>query len=138
MTTPIFAGSNTAQMTVSARVLARTILTVDSQPASVEITTADIARGYVDVPQAVAFRVRSNVREGYSLSFEPVAFPFAAAEVRWGSQLAVVQADDWMSSMTHPYQQGASAGSLAVRLRLSPGAEPGSYNWPIQVNANSL
>src|SRR3979409_752627 len=81
-TTSLFAGSNTAEMTVSARVLARTILTVDSQPASVEITGTDIARGYVDVPQAVAFRVRSNVREGYSLSFQPVAFPFAAAEVR--------------------------------------------------------
>ena len=138
MSVPAYAGSNTAQMNVSVQVIARTILTIDMQPAAVTVTAADIARGYVDVPQAVAFRVRSNSREGYSLTFQPVAFPFSAAEVRWGAQAATVEGGDWMASMSHPYQQGGSAGSLAVRLKLSAGAEPGTYAWPLQVAANSL
>jgi len=139
MSAPLYAaGSNTAQMNVSVQVIARTILTVDVQPSAVNITADDIARGYVDVPQAVAFRVRSNSRAGYTLTFQPVNFPFSAAEVRWGAQSAVVEGGDWMASLSHPYQQGSSAGSLAVRLRLSAGVEPGSYAWPLQVAANSL
>jgi len=86
----------------------------------------------------VAFRVRSNSRDGYTLTFQPVRFPFSAAEVRWGAQSAMVEGGDWLASLSHPYQQGGSAGSLAVRLRLSAGVEPGSYSWPLQVAANSL
>ena len=138
MSAPLYAGSSAAQMNVSVQVIARTILTVDTQPSAVNVTADDIARGYVDVPQAVAFRVRSNSREGFALTFQPVTFPFSAAEVRWGAQSAVVEGGDWMPSLSHPYQQGSSAGSLAVRLRLSAGVEPGSYAWPLQVAANSL
>ena len=138
MSAPAYAGSTTGQINVSVQVLARTILTIDSQPSTLNITADDIARGYVDLPQAVGFRVRSNSREGYSLTFQPVSFPFSAAEVRWGAQMATVEGTDWMSSLSHPYQQGGSAGSLAVRLRLASGVEPGSYAWPLQLAANSL
>jgi hypothetical protein len=138
MTAPLYAGSSKAQMNISVQVIARTILTVDAQPSSISVTAEDVARGYVDVPQAVAFRVRSNSREGYSLTFQPVSYPFSVAEVRWGAQMATVEAGQWMSSLTHPYQQGGSVGSLAVRLRLASGVEPGSYTWPLQVAASSL
>ena len=136
---PIYAGSNTAEMTVTARVMARTILSVGSQPASVSVTSDDILRGYVEVPQAVTFTVRSNARGGYALSFQPVNFPFSIADVRWNGQMTVVQSgNDWAASLTHPYQQGGSVGALTVRLRLAAGAEPGTYSWPLQIAANSL
>src|SRR6266550_643196 len=101
MSAPLYAGSSTAQINVSVQVIARTILTIDAQPATVSITTEDIARGYVDVPQSVAFRVLSNSREGYALTFQPVSYPFSAAEVRWGAQMATVESSEWMSSITH-------------------------------------
>jgi len=138
MSAPLYAGSSAAQMNVSVQVIARTILTVDAQPSEINVTADDIARGYVDVPQAVAFRVRSNSRQGYSLTFQPVSFPFSGAEVRWGGQTAMVEGGDWLAALSHPYQQGGSAGSLSVRLRLSAGVEPGTYAWPLQVAANSL
>ena len=138
MSAPLYAGSSTGQMNVSVQVIARTILTVDAQPSEINVTADDIARGYVDVPQAVAFRVRSNSRDGYTLTFQPVSFPFSSAMVRWEAQTARVEGGDWLASMSHPYQQGGSAGSLAVRLQLSADAEPGSYAWPLQVVANSL
>src|SRR6266536_2747247 len=138
MSAPLYAGSSAAQMNVSVQVIARTILTVDAQPSEINVTADDIARGYVDVPQAVAFRVRSNSRQGYSLTFQPVSFPFSAAEVRWGGQTAMVDGGDWLAALSHPYQQGGSAGSLGVRLRLSAGVELGTYAWPLQVAANSL
>ena len=58
MSAPLYAGSSTGQMNVSVQVIARTILTVDAQPSEINVTADDIARGYVDVPQAVAFRVQ--------------------------------------------------------------------------------
>ena len=136
---PLRAGSSSAEMNVSAHVIARTILTIDNQPSAVNITADDISRGYIDVPQAVAFHIRSNARDGFTLSFQPIDFPFSAAEVQWGGQGTVLQAGNaWSSPLIHPYQQGTSVGSLAVRLRIVAGATPGSYAWPVQFEANSL
>src|ERR1700730_7963218 len=79
------ADSRTSPVQVSATVVARTILTVDNEPSQVEVTPADIARGYVELPNALSFRVRSNAPSGYVLEFGAGGGPFAAASVRWAS-----------------------------------------------------
>lgn len=133
---PAAAGSATAQVAVSVQVVARTLMTVSSQPSSVEVTAADVARGYIDVPQAVAFQIHSNASNGYSLQFEPLNSPFQQATVQWGSAIATVGTDGaWIS---HPYQLGTSSESMSVRLTFAPGTQPGSYSWPLTFSANSL
>lgn len=130
-----FAASS-AQMHVSVEVIARTILTVDSQPASVTVTAADITRGYVELPSAISFRVRSNARSGYQVQFQPVGGPFSSAVVSWGNAVATVSSDAaWVAQ---PYQQGTTAGSMSVRLTLAPGTAAGTYAWPVAVGADSL
>jgi hypothetical protein len=134
--TPVFAGSSSATLGVSVQVVARTILTVDSQPSTVDITADDVARGYVDLPQSVLFHVRSNAANGYSVEFQPVSYPFSRADVSWGSTTATIGSDGaWL---TESYQQGTQAGSLNVRLSLAPGTQPGSYSWPLRFDAGSL
>ena len=133
---PGYADSASATMAISVQVIGRTLLTVGQQPASVEVTQSDIQRGYIDVPAAVAFQVRSNARDGYSLLFEPVSGPFAQAKVTWENSTAAVGADG--SWLTHGYQQGTMAGRLDVRLVLAPDATPGSYSWPVRFAAESL
>ena len=133
---PVYADSASATMAISVQVIGRTLLTVGQQPASVEVTQSDIQRGYIDVPAAVAFQVRSNARDGYSLQFEPVSGPFAQAKVTWENSTAAVGADG--SWLTHGYQQGTMAGRLDVRLVLAPDATPGSYSWPVRFAAESL
>jgi len=133
---PAFAGSVSAPLNVSVQVIARTILTVDSQPVSIEITDADVARGYIDLPGAIAFRIRSNASSGYSLQFQPVAYPFARADVNWDNSLATIGADG--SWLTRPYSQGTTIGTMNVRLTLAPGTRSGSYAWPIVFAADSL
>lgn len=133
---PAYAGSASATMAISVQVVGRTLLTVGQQPASVVVTQSDIQRGYIDVPAAVAFQVRSNAREGYSLQFEPVSGPFAQAKVTWENSTAAVGSDG--SWLTHSYQQGTTAGRLDVRLVLAPDATPGSYSWPVRFAATSL
>ncbi len=135
-TTPAFAGSASALMNVSVEVVARTILTVDSQPASVDVTPADVARGYVDVTQAVTFRVRSNASSGYAMQFQPVGYPFQSAMVSWGNSLVTVGND--AAWLTQPYQPGTTSGTLSVRLMLGPGTQPGTYAWPVSFAAQSL
>jgi len=134
---PLFAGgSKSASMTVSVEVIARTILTVDSQPSSVEITDSDVARGYVDLPQSVIFHVRSNAANGYTVQFQPLAGPFSRADINWGNALATVGSDGaWV---TQPYQQGTTTATLGVRLTLAPGTQPGTYAWPVRFDAGSL
>jgi len=134
---PLFAGgSRSASMTVSVEVIARTILTVDSQPSSVEITDSDVARGYVDLPQSVIFHVRSNAANGYTVQFQPLAGPFSRADINWGNALATVGSDGaWV---TQPYQQGTTTATLGVRLTLAPGTQPGTYAWPVRFDAGSL
>jgi len=133
---PLFAASKSAQLSVSVEVIATTILTVDGQPASIEITSEDVTRGYVDLPQSVLFHVRSNAANGYTVQFQPVAYPFSRADINWGNTLATVGADGaWL---TRAYQQGTTAGALTVRLTLAPGTEPGTYAWPLRFDAGSL
>lgn len=133
---PAYAGSASATMAISVQVIGRTLLTVGQQPASVEVTQSDIQRGYIDVPAAVTFQVRSNAREGYSLQFQPVTGPFAQAKITWENSTAAVGADG--SWLTHGYQQGTTAGHLDVRLVLAPDASPGTYSWPVRFAAISL
>jgi hypothetical protein len=136
LTAPLSAGSSSTQLNVSVQVIARTILTVDSQPATIDITSDDVARGYIDLPQAVGFHIRSNAANGYSLQFEPLGSPFTRADVNWGSTLATVGSDGtWL---TRPYQQGTTSGTLSVRLTVAPGTSAGSYPWPVRFAAESL
>ncbi len=133
---PLSAASMSAQLSVSVQVVARTILTVDTQPSTVQITSEDIARGYIDVPQSVAFRVRSNAANGYNVQFEPIGYPFRSAQVNWGTTMATVGSDGaWI---TRSYQQGTTAGSLSVRLNLAATTAPGSYPWPVRFTADSM
>ena len=133
---PLAAASKTASLTVSVEVIARTIVTVDSQPASVDVSANDIARGYVELPNSVLFHVRSNASNGYVIQFQPVMGPFSRADVTLGSAQAAVGTDGaWLSQ---PYQQGTATGSFSVRLMLAPGTQPGSYAWPVRFDAGSL
>ena len=133
---PVLAASKSASLTVSVEVVARTIMTVDSQPATVEVTADDVARGYVDLPQSVLFHVRSNAANGYTVQFQPLSGPFNRADINWGNSLATVSSDGaWISQ---PYQQGTTSGTLSVRLALTPGTQPGSYAWPVRFDAGSL
>jgi hypothetical protein len=133
---PAIAGSTSAQMQVSVRVVARTILTVEQQPETVEISASDAARGYLDIPDAVALRIRSNAADGYALRFTPVVAPFTRAEITWNSVVLVVGTEP--ASLAQQYKRGSASGLMRVRLFLAPATVPGSYPWPVQLFAASL
>ena len=123
-------------MQVSVLVVARTILTMEQQPATIEITANDVARGYLDFPNAIAFRIRSNAANGYVLQFAAVDAPFSRAEITWNGIVLMIRAEP--ARINQRYQPRTTSGLLTVRLRLAPTAVPGTYPWPIHLAAASL
>jgi hypothetical protein len=127
--------SESAQMRVSVQVVARAVLTIEQQPASVEVTAADVARGYVQLDHAVGFNVRSNARNGYVIRFEQISTVFSKAIVSWSNFLVTVGADGaWIRQ---PGGVTNLRDALSMRLWLAPATQPGTYSFPVVVSAEA-
>jgi hypothetical protein len=136
LTTPLAADSVTAPMQVSVQVLARAIVTVDSQPNVIEITADDISRGYVDVNAPIMVRVRTNSRRGYMLQVEKTSEIFSALDLSLPSgSMNVASHESWIQ---RPYVSGGDVIPVHARLFLSPGATPGSHALPVAFSASPL
>ena len=129
------ADSSTRTVQVTAQVVARAIVTVDRQPASIDVTEADIARGYLDVPTPLQWRGQTNSRRGYLLQvtnesdvFSAVNLAFAGTEMNVGQQ-------SWVA---RPYVPGGESLTVQVRLILRASTQPGRHLLPISVSATPL
>jgi hypothetical protein len=131
---PVHAGSVSASLTVSVVVPARAVLSVESQPAELEITEADVARGWVEAPEASLVRVRTNSPAGWLLEFQPLQGPYRTLEVTGlGSTAQVSAAGGWLAQ---PYAgKTLVTASLGYRFFLSGDARPGLYPWPVALTA---
>ena len=113
-------------ITVSATVLKRVYLDVRGEPESLVLTTADIARGFVDAPPGLRVEVRSNSPEGVLVSF--VAESELVSAVQGGPlRLPGAPRAFFVQVLTPSY-----------RLMLSPAAQPGVYAWPVRVSVSPL
>ena len=121
-------------MTVSARVLARAVVAVDNHP-EVVVTDADVERGYVDVEEPLAVRVRTNSRKGYLLQVSNTSDAFGAIELAFGSTSMTVAEESFVA---RPYIPGGEILSAQVRVRLAPGTTAGRHLLPVQVTATPL
>jgi hypothetical protein len=118
-------------VTVTATVQAYADMKVIRQPSELIVTSADILRGYVDVPMASIIEVRGNNPEGYLLSFE-LGGPFKGAVIKGlGREVQIGQGN---SLVSQPYSRGAARFELGYRFILSQGAGPGTYTWPSAIS----
>jgi hypothetical protein len=132
----IFAGSASAPMHVSVNVVARAILTVDSPSATIDVTEADIARGYIDVSAPIVIRVRTNSRAGYMLQAEPQIADFKMVELTFGdSTMTVAGTESWIS---RPYVPGGEVIAMHMRVHLEKATQVGSYPLPISLSTRPL
>lgn len=124
------AAQKSAGLHVSATVIASARLLMDHQQAQLSVTSADIARGYVDVPAGSRFSVATNSRTGYFVDFHPRVGVFTAVQIE---------------GLSAPVQLGADGGTVAqsaagspklphelsYRFYLGPALNPGNYEWPL-------
>lgn len=136
---PAAAGQETARFTVSVRVPARAAVTTVEPAAVLEVSAADVERGYAEL--AARYRVDSTGTRGYLLQVAPRVGLADRVEIS-GLGVDVVLAD----LPIEIYRSAAGCGTrgctdeLALRLRLllNPAARPGRYPLPVQLDARPL
>jgi len=128
------AATASASLSVSVVVLPRAVMSMEAEPASLEITAADIARGYLDVRRATRARVRTNSPGGWLLQFDVLQGPFRSLEVSGhGAPTQESSAGGWV---IRPYPPSHVENlELGYRFNLAEGAQPGVYPWPVALSA---
>jgi len=74
------AATASAPMTVSVRVIARAVITIENE-GDVVVTHDDIERGYVELTSPIVLNVRTNSRRGYVLEVAKSNEAFSAVEL---------------------------------------------------------
>lgn len=110
---------------------------VIAQPGMVEVTRADIARGYVDVAAPLQLAVRSNVPEGVQLVFDRPGDVFGQARIRGLANEVQLGAAGGIVTQRVP-SAAPHVLALAFRFELGRDAQEGTYPWPMQVSAAPL
>ena len=128
---------SSAYFTVSTTVNAVARLERQSAPATVDVTAADIRRGYIDVEQPTSLVIRSNSAQGFALEILTVT-PMLTAAVVHG-----LGSDQWLGAEGGTLVQRwnkpqAAVLSLKFRLVLVPGLSAGQYPWPISIAVRPL
>lgn len=133
------ADANSTSLTLTATVRKHASLQVLAQPASVTVTAADIARGYLDVPNPAQLAVKSNTAQGFMLLFtnqgdfvRQIRVKGLGSDVQLGADGGVV---------THAATglgMNTTKLDLGYRFELSASAQQGVYAWPMQVSVQPL
>lgn len=124
------------QLVVGARVAAHVRWQVRDEPAILEITAADIARGFVEV-SAARLRAQTNDPAGFIVVAKVAGDQFASGA---------------MTGLEQPISIGAAGGfvhlpfrgtavvetELRWRLPLSDQTRAGSYPWPVRISVHQL
>jgi hypothetical protein len=119
---------------VSAQVLPRAAIEAVSAPAMLDVTDADISRGYKDY--AASYRVRSNDPRGYWLRFDTRQGLADSVEVRGlASPLTIGELGAEVLQAPAARQQ---AHTLLFRLHFAPAAQAGTYPLPVLVAVATL
>ena len=127
-----YAATNTASLTVSARVLPYLQFKVLSQTSEITITEVDIQRGYLDVSSASHLQVKTNSTAGYLLSFEGALWPFKGVQIQGLAN--PVQLTSGYAVVQQPSAKGTWTMDLSYRFILSGDTKPGSYSWPLSIS----
>jgi hypothetical protein len=132
---PAWAGTVSASLAVTVVVPPRALLSVESEPSSLRITEEDVARGYVDVPKASRFQVRTNTPSGWLVEFQVEKGPYRSIEVTGLGGPSQVSASGGWIAQPYPGTTRPVPLELGYRFLLSADARPGVYPWPVALAA---
>ncbi len=131
------AAESRAQLGVSAVVLAMARLTLSAAPRVVEVSAADVRRGFVDVPQPAALFVQSNSAAGFQLDLQTLD-PMVRGLVVEGLDSPQVLGAEGGTLVRRWNAMHAERLALRFRLMLAPDLAPGRYPWPLRFAVRPL
>ena len=126
-----------AAIAVTARVLPQARLQYLAAPPPVDITAADITRGYVEAPAAMQLHIQSNSRSGYALDLLPRSEWFTAVTVRGGGATARFGSSGGTLVQRWP-ASGSDRLTLGFRFELAADVLPGRYPLPLLAQVRPL
>jgi hypothetical protein len=129
---PVQAASQMASLQVSAVIRNSAHLRTDFQATQLQITEADIARGYVDMPNASRFSVVTPKGGSYFVDFHPRSDLFQAVHIEGLGSQVQLGADGGSVTQAGAGLAGVSS-TLNYRFELKPEIQPGVYDWPLQL-----
>ena len=124
-----------ADLVISATIAKKAELQTLARPAVLEITAADVERGYIELPSNAQYTVRSNSPSGYLLVFDTHGDYISATQVSGLNR--AVQLSSAGGSVAQPSaSRGYAPGplDLGFRFTLSASARAGVHAWPLQVS----
>jgi hypothetical protein len=109
----------------------------ESAPYALEISAADLQRGFIDVRQPTQLTVRSNSPNGFELDVVTVA-PVLSSMVVEGLNAGLELGAEG-GTIVQRWQQPQSVNlSLKFRFALAPGLVAGNYPWPVRLSVRPL
>ena len=126
-----------AHVTVSATVLKHARLSITDQPATLEVTAADVVRGYVDVADAGQISIRSNSPR-YMLEFAVQEGFFRHIDVAGLGEDVMLGATGGIASRRAAGPAVTQIVSMRYRFVLAASVQPGSYPWPMRLSVSAL
>lgn len=118
------AAGDTTHVSVVATVLARASIESQRLPRDVAVTQQDVERGYVDL-DPVEIGVQSNHPSGVRLGFAANSAQLSSVDIEGGGSMLV------LAQQARGLQR--QKVSVRLRLRLAPGAVPGTIAFPVSV-----
>lgn len=129
------AASVSEKMQVSAIVKAAARLESAAFPARLQVTAADVARGYVETLVPVTYR--SNDPSGVMIRMGLATETFGKAAVRWGA--VEMRVDGSEAFIAQPFAGlGPQTVTMVCRLELNAGTAPASYDWPLSISVSPV
>jgi hypothetical protein len=133
------AGAKDIHSDFSVSVIVRPVANIElrSAPSGLDISAADLRRGYVEVMQATQFTVRSNSPNGYALEVLTVAPVLSSMTIEGLNSDLALGAEG--GTIVQRWQKPQAVNlSLKFRFALVPGLSAGNYPWPVRLAVRPL
>jgi hypothetical protein len=124
-----------ARLGVSVTVLPRAAVRSESLPLELEISPADIRRGYVERRRATQLTVGNAGPVGFVLDVLPTARIFSLVEISTSDQGKTTVGTEGGQLVGWHGARSGEAVVLDFRFKLLPGIAPGRYPWPVRLDA---
>ncbi len=132
-----FADTVSSNLLVSARVVPVVQYNVLHQENTITVTAEDINRGYIDVENAVIYRIKTNSRNGHLLVYSRDTSLFKEIFIL-GNHYVQTMSGSW-GEIPMPYQGNHYfTKELGFRFQVTENMKPGTYPWPLAITLSSL
>ena len=111
---------------------------IQSNPMTIEITPANLKKGYVEILNCTIIYVSTNNPDGYAISLQAAAAKFFSSvkvTTKEGRTVSIAPGNSGDIRIPGPIN-GTDIQKLSYRFTLTPSAKQGIFPWPISISVH--